>query len=299
MTSLPPTATESSRHRYEIASELAEACPADLGREIAFTGSVSRGIADDLSDIELNLWNDELPPSDRCRSWLEDLGATDISPEAYVNTLDDSRWITCRYRDIWIEVGWGTVASFDDLMGRIASGTVTGLDRLQFADIILHAVPLRTGGTIARWQAALQRYPDRLQAAIIADNTAVWSDPHVPGVRWALAARDERFVLAMRLLWDMNNILAVLYAVNRVWQPDPKWTNLLLRDLPIQPERLPERINAVFTLDDLRACIVECFHADPRYSPARPATLRCVSGTHVDSSLAGVSMTRTKIRAIQ
>lgn len=260
MTGLPSRATEASRRRYEIACELAETCPAGLAREIAVTGSVSRGIADDRSDLELNLWREELPPADQWQSWLEGVGAADISREAMVNRLDDSGWITCRYRGIWIEVGWGTVASFDDLIGRITSGAVTDLNRLQFADIILHAVPLRTGGALARWQAALASYPNQLQAAIIADNTEVWSDPHVPGVRWALAARDERYVLAMRLLWDMNNILAVLYAVNRVWQPDPKWINVLVRELPIQPERLPERINAVFAQEDPHACIVECFH---------------------------------------
>src|SRR5947209_1916891 len=164
MTGLPPAATEASRRRYEIARELAETCPADLGQEIAITGSVSRGIADDRSDVELNLWNQEFPPYDRWRSWLESVGATDISPEAMVNRLDDSRWITCRYRGIWIEVGWGTVASFEELIGRITSGTVTDPNRLQFADITLHAVPLRTDGALARWQAALGGYPEQLQA---------------------------------------------------------------------------------------------------------------------------------------
>lgn len=259
MIDLPRDATEASRARYNLACELTGNYPAHLGREIAITGSVSRGIADQHSDIELNLWGDELPQPDLWRRWLEGVGADEISPEALPNRLDDSIWITCRYRDIWIEVGWGTVAEFDKLIERIASGGATDLDTLQFADIILHAVPLRTDGAIGRWQHALAQYPDSLQAAIIADNTAVWSDPHVPGVRWALAARDERFVLAMRLLWDVQNILAVLYAINRIWQPDAKWTNVLVRELLVRPERVSERINRIFTLDDPHACIAECF----------------------------------------
>jgi hypothetical protein len=56
MMGLPPAATDASRHRYEIASELAGTCPARMGREIALTGSVSRGIADDL--YNLVLWRD-------------------------------------------------------------------------------------------------------------------------------------------------------------------------------------------------------------------------------------------------
>lgn len=115
--------TRCNRRRYEIASQLAGTCPAHLGREIAVTGSVSAGIADDLSDIEVNLWNEQLPSIDQWRSWLEGMGATDISPDIKDNSFDDSRWVTRRYGDVWIELGWGTVALFDDLIRSIASGT--------------------------------------------------------------------------------------------------------------------------------------------------------------------------------
>src|SRR5947209_20465529 len=115
MSGLPRDGTEASRARYDLARELAGSCPAHLGEEIALTGSVSRCIADERSDVELNLWSHELPQPDEWRRWLEEAGATDISPEAVPNGLDGSIWVTCRYRDIWIEVGWGTIAPLGDL----------------------------------------------------------------------------------------------------------------------------------------------------------------------------------------
>lgn len=47
MLSLPIDATDASRTRYDLARELAQACPSSLGQEIALTGSAWLGIADD------------------------------------------------------------------------------------------------------------------------------------------------------------------------------------------------------------------------------------------------------------
>ncbi|HEY4387373.1 MAG TPA: hypothetical protein VGN34_23205 [Ktedonobacteraceae bacterium] len=49
---LPFQSTLASRVRYRVAQELVELCPPNLGQEISITGSVSKGLADDFSDIE-------------------------------------------------------------------------------------------------------------------------------------------------------------------------------------------------------------------------------------------------------
>jgi len=61
---LPPNATGESRVRCELARQLARGWSVELGREIALTGSASRGVADDLSDIELNFWVDRMRGDD-------------------------------------------------------------------------------------------------------------------------------------------------------------------------------------------------------------------------------------------
>ncbi len=59
MNQLPSDATAASRLRLDLAQRLTDVCPAELGQEIALTGSAARGRADDFSDIELNLWVDQ------------------------------------------------------------------------------------------------------------------------------------------------------------------------------------------------------------------------------------------------
>ncbi len=53
--------SEASRIRYKIAHELVQLCPPALGQEIVLTGSTSRGIADEASDIEQVFYVDAVP----------------------------------------------------------------------------------------------------------------------------------------------------------------------------------------------------------------------------------------------
>lgn len=259
MSSLPPNATEASRVRLELARDLVWSCPPDLGGEIAVTGSVSRGIADDRSDIELSFWADAMPADAVCRSWLRSVGAADFSPGSLVESTDDSRWITCRYRDVWVEVGWNLIEPFERLLGRIVSGEVTSHECLALARMVQDAIPLRTSSLLARWKATVLTYPDSLTERLVRDNTEVWSDPHAPLVRWALLARNQRYALAMRLSWDVQNILRILWAINRQWDGDWKWTDERSLDLLVKPARLSERINDVFSLVDGAVAIRTCF----------------------------------------
>lgn len=251
----PPPATEASRVRLDLARRLIECCPPALGREIAVTGSAARGVADEYSDVELNLWAGAPPEADQYRAWLDRAGATDLTPDNWDADACHFRWTTCRFEDIWIEVGWAPIDQFDDFVRELAGGAFGDHERLQMGWTVQQAIPLRTEGRLADWQAALATYPTLLAERVVANQTTVWSDPHVPGVRWGLAARGERMGLALRFVWDMQNLLRVLFAVNQQWDHDLKWTNERSLDLPIKPAELSARIDAMFTLTDLAQCV--------------------------------------------
>lgn len=106
--SLPSDATKASRIRYQLAQEVAQACPPELGREIALTGSVSRGLADDDSDIEWLTWVETLPSAEERVAWLREVGATEIIP-AERAIGDGSIWAWSRYSGVCLETGWQTV----------------------------------------------------------------------------------------------------------------------------------------------------------------------------------------------
>ncbi|MDQ2741945.1 MAG: hypothetical protein M3Z66_06560 [Chloroflexota bacterium] len=255
MNQLPTDATAASRRRLDLARILTDACPPELGREIALTGSAARGRADDFSDIEVNLWVEQLPHIEQWSAWLETMGATDIRPNTWDADTGGFHWTVCRFGDIWAEVGWATLTSFSELVRGLAAGEFAGTARLEMAWTVAQAIPLRTEGALAKWQAMLAHYPDGLAQRIVANQTTVWADPHVPGVRWALAARGERMALAMRFLWDMQNLLRVLFAINHRWDQDLKWTDQQSLDLPLKPDRLSARIDEMFTLTDLKRAV--------------------------------------------
>jgi hypothetical protein len=99
---LPRQATSASHVRYRIAQALAALCPPVLGQEVAVTGSVSKGLADDTSDIEQVFYVQNLPDIQRRDTWLHQIGAKEIlHDEAPIE--GGSIWSTFHFRDVWVE----------------------------------------------------------------------------------------------------------------------------------------------------------------------------------------------------
>lgn len=259
MAGLPEGATEKSRSLYGRARELVGTCPDDLARSVALTGSTSRGIADRFSDIELNLWVTSRPQPQLWRSWLEAAGAEHVQPDLGPIDEDGWSWTTFRYRGTWVEMGLAEVAQQEDLFSHILAGEVTDHARLGLASMVERAVVLRDDGFLDRLQERLRSYPPNLAGKIVASNTEVWSDPHVPPVRLALAERGDRMALALRITWDIQNVLCILFALNQTWEPDWKWTAFETERLRIKPENVGERINRVFTLTDPHQSVKDDF----------------------------------------
>jgi hypothetical protein len=247
---LPAGATPESRSRFEAAQKLAAACPPWLGAEIAVTGSVALGLADGQSDVELNFWGPggALPESAARLAWLESVGATGYLAEPFL-AAGGTHGITFVYQGHVVEAGWWTVAAQEAALTALLERAETA--HLVHAFVVDCAVPLRTGGALARWKAAIAHYPEALRERIIAQNTRVWGLPQVADVRRALARRHDVLALTERLTWDAYNVLNLVYALNRRWPPDRKWLRQRCATLAVAPERLAERIEALFTLPDL------------------------------------------------
>ncbi len=198
---LPREASEASRLRHRVALDLIGPCPHKLGQEIALTGSASRGVAADDSDIELNFWVPRMPaPPERGRwlrtsgnaRWLSEAGATEIVLDT--NPLDDgSVWATFRVRGIWIEAGWQSISTHEKLLRSILAGSVLDHWRLIMAEIITHSVPLRSSGRLKLWKQWLSVYPERVQSRLIEDATELWTLPRFFEGRWVAIRRGNGF----------------------------------------------------------------------------------------------------------
>src|SRR5687768_14756846 len=104
--------TAASRDRLQTARDIVARCPPELALEAAVTGSVALGLADDGSDIELNLWVVALPDEMQRDGWLAALGASDAKVQQQP-WGDGSMAVTFRLRGVTIEVGWQTIEALE------------------------------------------------------------------------------------------------------------------------------------------------------------------------------------------
>jgi hypothetical protein len=242
---LPSEATEASHLRYRAAQVLVDMAPASFGQEAILSGSAARGVSDDVSDIEIVFYVESFPSRAEREEWLRRTGATDIvwgsEPER-----GDQTWAYFVFCQIWVEVGWQLLAAHEKQLAAVALGAVTAHGPLTLAWIIQHAVSLRSVGLLRQWRERCAHYPETLAQHILTDATHFWFFPHFLAVRWALIRRGEHLALVERLYQDTRNMLRILFAINQQWEPDWKWLGEEMDHLTVKPERLLERIDAIF-----------------------------------------------------
>jgi hypothetical protein len=239
------TMTTRSQELLQVASRLAERLPPEV-REIAVTGSVSKQRADAGSDIEMNLSIDHVPDLARACHLLADAGAEEIMSSERWGSTDGTKWVICRFAGEAFEVGWQSIGACDELVERIGRCEVVEHEPLMLADILTNAVALRTSGAIAGWQTALAKYPEGLAERITEDAIEWWTVPNWITTRWLVARRGQRLALAHFLYDDLCEMLRVLWAINRRWEPDWKWLREEAAFLDLKPRLLAERVESVF-----------------------------------------------------
>lgn len=238
--------------RTEQLKALAERIAAGLPpvvEEVVLTGSVSRGVADDVSDIEMLVVTTDRLELAECFEHARTLGLEGLDTWGVQGT-ETSR--VFGYLDgAPVELVWWSrdhaEASIDALLAGEPSSS---------ADAIANGVALRTAGLLDAWQERLRAYPDALVAARIEDAALTWGG-YAPAGLLTIARPGDRLALVERLLDDVERVLRIVYAVNRVWQPTSKRLAARVETLAVKPDRLAERIEEVLTEPaPLRAMVV-------------------------------------------
>lgn len=243
-----PAPTARSRELRALAERIVAALP-PLVEEAVLTGSVSRGVADELSDVEMLLVTARRLDLDECFEHAERVGLVELDTWG-VRTADVCR-VFGYFEGVPIESTWWSRELAEASVAALFAG-----DLSTTADALAHGVALRTGGLLAAWQARLRVYPEALAAARIEDAAVAWGGFHPTGFL-TLARPGERLALGEYLHADALRVLRVVYAVNRVWQPTSKRLAERVRPLPVKPDRLAERIEDALTEPDpLRAMLV-------------------------------------------
>lgn len=224
-----------------LAQCFADSLPDEID-EALLTGSVSRGEADDLSDVEMLLVARDRPPRLSAlgfEMWQEDFfeGGT-------------VAWYTALVGGEVLEMAGWTSARVEGRLEGILSGEMIDHARFRFAEALVHGIPLRTAGAIRRWQAGLAEYPDALAETVVEHASEEWLE-HPLGVRAHLRP-GGRLALAAMLADDLQNVLRIVCALNRVWEPSWKRLPQLVAPLTVKPDRLAERIDEALAEMSLR-----------------------------------------------
>jgi hypothetical protein len=240
--------TERSCELLAVAERVAAALP-PVVEEIVLTGSVSRGVADELSDIEMLLVTAEPLVLAECYAHARRIGLEGLDSWGPQGT---EVWRVFGYfQGVPIELTWWPDTFAETSVAALAAGEPSSA-----ADGLANGVALRTGGLLEAWQARLAVYPDALAAARIEEAALAWGGFHPSGFL-TLARPGERLALVEYLLGDAMRVLRIVYARNRVWQPTSKRLAERLAALPLKPERLAERIEEALTAPEpIRAMLV-------------------------------------------
>ena len=228
-------ATERSQELQDLAQRVADALPLEVAEEVVLTGSVSRGVADEVSEIEMLIVTPEPPELAACYEHARAAGLEELDTWGPQGTPTQR---VSGYREgVPLELIWWSRDHAESSVDAILAG-----DLPTAGDAIANGVALRTSGSLARWQARLSDYPDDLAAAQIEDAALTWGG-FTPAGFLTLARPGERLARTERMMDDAARVLRIVYAVNRVWQPTHKRLAARVAPLAVKPERLAERID--------------------------------------------------------
>ena len=239
--------TPQSARLRSIAQAIADALPPAV-EEVVLTGSVSRGMADDVSDVELLIVTSDDLGLDECFALAQACGLANLgtwgpqgTPTKRVSGLRDG---------VPFELIWSSRTRTDAAVDAVLAGELSGI-----ADALANAVPLRTAGSLAQWRERLRDYPDELAAAHIEDAALTWGGFAAAGLL-TIVRPGERLAMLERMVDDAARVVRIVFSLNRVWPATLKRVAARTADLPIKPDRLAERIDEALTEADPRRAVL-------------------------------------------
>lgn len=240
--------TARSGELLDLARRVAEALPAEVAEEVVLTGSVSRGAADELSDIEMLIVTPAQLELAACFELARGAGLDGLG--TWGPQDGPARRVSGEREGVPLELIWWSREFAERSVDALFAG-----DPSSTADALAHGVPLRTAGLLARWQERLADYPEELAAARIEDAALTWGGFAAAGLL-TLTRPGERLALLERMVDDAARVVRIVFALNRVWQPTHKRLAARVAPLAVRPERLAERIEEALTEPDPRRALL-------------------------------------------
>jgi predicted nucleotidyltransferase len=232
--------TARSEELRALAQRVADALPPEVV-EVVLTGSVSRGVADDVSDIEMLVVTEEQLSLEEAFELARRAGLEER--DSWGDPSTPTRRVFGYLDGEPVETIWWSRELAEELF---ASGGS--------AEALANGVALRTSGLLEGWQERLADYPDTLAAERIEKAAERWGGFTPAGL--LTLVRDDVALARMEWLVEAaQRVLAIVFALNRLPLPTAKRLAARVEPLAIKPERLAERIDEALAEPDPRASL--------------------------------------------
>ncbi len=221
-------ATARSEELRALAQRVADALRPEA-IEVVLTGSVSRGVADGVSDIELLVVTEEQLSLEETFELARLAGLEER--DSWGDPSTPTRRVSGYLDGQPIETIWWSRELAEQLFANGGS-----------AEALANGVALRTSGLLADWQERLADFPDALVVERVEKAAERWGG-YTPAALLTIARPDSSLARMEWLVDSAQRVLAIVFALNRVHQPTAKRLAARVEPLAIKPERLAERID--------------------------------------------------------
>jgi len=223
-----------------LAQRIADALPQEA-IEVVLTGSVSRGVADDVSDIEMLVVTEEQLSLEQAFELARRAGLEER--DSWGDPATPTRRVFGYLDGQPVETIWWSRELAEELFANGAS-----------AEAIFGGVALRTSGLLANWQEQLADYPDELVVERIEKAAERWGG-FAPAGLLTIVRPDCSLARMEWMVEATQRVLAIVFALNRVHQPTAKRLAARVEPLAVKPERFAERIDEALAEPDPRTAL--------------------------------------------
>jgi hypothetical protein len=240
-------ATGRNEELRTLAQRVADALASELAEEVVLTGSVSRGMADEISDIEMLVVTVEPLELEDCFRLARAAGLGELG--TWGEQGGPARRVSGYRERVALELIWWPRDYAERQIDALLAGAMHST-----ADALTHGIALRTSGRLAAWQERLRAYPPDLATAQIEEAALPWGG-FAPAGLLTLIRSGDRLALTEWILDSAIRVLTIVFALNRVWRPTTKRLAVRIAPLHIKPDRLAERIEDALTEPDARRAL--------------------------------------------
>lgn len=226
---------------------------------VLLAGSVARGLADDLSDIELDVYWRRPPSDDERIATVEGAGWERVYAEK-----DEHEWADgYRIDGVKVDAGSFLTSTIDGHLTAALRDANTEPELQVRITALLHGELLHGASLIEAWRDRCATYPTSLALAMVAKGLSLRPRERLE----MLVARDDVLLLHRDLVDNLQGLLDALFGLNRVFTPHPshKWLAWEASLLTLKPDALVPRIRRLLTatpraaVDEVGALAEETF----------------------------------------